>query len=130
MNTSWLVSMVTLSDNFVSEFQIKVNYSRYRLLQILSIYSALIIRQEDAGKARIALRPKLKFSEWLRYDILLSIMAKVLPNRFRTYWFLRVQAASGSHTEVFMPKVEGKFETILDVFKRVDQKAPEDAALR
>jgi len=127
MNTSWLISMETLAVNFADEFNIKVNYARYRLIQTLSIYSRLIVGQERATKASVLLCKKLHFGEWLRYGLKLYIIAKIVPKSYRARLFFRIQEASGSHPDVHMPQVEGKFKTILDVFKEVDPKRFEDS---
>lgn len=36
--TSWLIAMDTLKNNYGQEFKLRVNYNRYRYLQIISIY--------------------------------------------------------------------------------------------
>jgi glycosyltransferase involved in cell wall biosynthesis len=127
MNTSWLISMETLTANFADEFDIEVNYARYRLIQTLSIYSGLIVGRESATKASVLLREKMRFGEWLRYGLMLYAIAKIAPKRYRTRLFFRVQAASGSHPDAHMPTVEGKFNTILDVFEQVDPKRCEES---
>ena len=127
MNTSWLISMETLAANFADEFDIEVNYTRYRIVQILSIYSGLIAGRESAAKASVLLREKMRFGEWLRYGLLLYTIAKIAPKRYRARLSRRVKAASGSHPAVHMPTVEGKFTTILDVFEQVDQKRCEES---
>jgi len=120
MNTSWLISMQTLMDNFAREFPIKVNYARYRLLQIVSLYAASIMNRDSSRKADELLSKKMRFSEWLRYGVGLSMIARIAPERYRPYLAARVMAASGSHPAAIMPVIEGKFTTILDVFDRVD----------
>jgi len=120
MNTSWLISMETIANNFSKEFGLKVNYARYRFIQICSIYAGVIIGRDSIKKARALLREKMHFGEWLRYGLMLSIIAKFTPERYRMNISRRVQFASGSHPGVFMPIVAGEFNTILDVFEQVD----------
>lgn len=116
MNTSWLISMETLAVNFAGELDIKVNYARYRLIQILAVYEGLLTGR-NVGKVYRQLRKKMHLSEWLRYSLLLSAIKKIAPKRYHAFI-----EASRSHPEVPpMPKVEGTFHTILDVF---NQNAP------
>lgn len=119
MNTSWLISMETLFVNFGEELDIKVNYDRYRLIQIFAIFAGLLM-ERNAGKAYPQLKKKMRFSEWLRYGLLLSILARTAPEHYRPFLYRRIQAVAGSHPKTPMPKVDGKFHTILDVFKQVD----------
>ena len=114
MNTSWLVSMETLAVNFGREMDIKVNYARYRLIQILAIYDGMITGR-NVGKAYKQLKNKMHFSESLRYELILPIIKRISPKRYQAFL-----ASSGSHPGVHMPEVEGEFHTILDVFEQVD----------
>ena len=114
MNTSWLISMETLAVNFGREMDIKVNYARYRLIQILAIYDGMLTGR-NVGKAYKQLKNKMHFSEWLRYELILPIIKRISPKLYQAFL-----GSSGSHPGVHMPKVEGKFQTILDVFEHVD----------
>lgn len=115
MNTSWLFSMETLAVNFGRELGIEVNYARYRLIQILAIYDGMFMGR-NVGQAYRQLRKKMRFSEWLRYGFMFSVIRRVVPNR----WYQVFLAASRSHPEVHMPNVKGTFQTILDVFEQID----------
>lgn len=120
MNTSWLISMETLAVNFANESDFVVNYARYRLVQIFSIYAGLIMRRESAKKAYRQLKGRMSFVEWLRFGLLLSATAKVVPKRYRSGLSNWLQVASGSHPRYSMPVVDGKFNTIIDVFEQVE----------
>ncbi len=129
MNTSWLISMETLAVNFGGELDIKVNYDRYRRIQIVSIYAGLLAGS-SAGKAYHLLRKKMHLNEWLRYGFVLSfiaVLARIVPKRYRFHLASRVQATTGSHLANPMPEVVGNFHTILDVFEKVD---PESYAVK
>lgn len=119
MNTSWLVSMETLAKNFDEELGVKVNYARYRLIQIFAIYGG-ILAGKNVGKAYHLLKEKISFTEWLRYGLALCAMTKITPMRYRLYLSIRIQAASGSHPASYMPEVKGDFKTILDVFDQIN----------
>ncbi len=120
MNTSWLISMETLAVNFAAAFNLKVNYTRYRLLQIFSVYSGLLMGKEEAEKMRPVLHEKMRWNELLSYRLPLSFLAAITPKRYRTYLANLLIGLTGSHPAVPMPAVEGKFNTMLDVFERVD----------
>lgn len=125
MNTSWLISMETLAVNFGRELDIRVNYARYRLVQIFAIYAGLI-GGKSTGKAYSQLKKKMSLGEWLRYGIPLSALATLarMAPRYKTYLSSRINASSGSHPGTPMPEVRGAFVTMLDVFEQVDPSSP------
>lgn len=114
MNTSWLISMETLAVNFSGELDLKANYVRYRLIQILAVYDGFLTGR-NVGKVYRQLMKKMHFSEWLRYGFMLLVIKRIAPKRYHA--FLEV---SRSHSEVHMPDLDGKFQTILDVFEQID----------
>lgn len=125
MNTSWLVSMETLAVNFGGEPDIRVNYERYRLIQIFAIYAGLI-GGKNTGKAYASLKRKMSPGEWMRYGIPLSalaILARMAP-RYKAYLSYRLNAITGSHPDTPMPEVKGAFMTMLDVFEQIDPSSP------
>ena len=118
--------METFAVNFTDEFAIKVNYARYRLVQIFAIYAGLIVGKEGAKKVFKQLRKKMRLGEWLRFGLLLTAIARVAPKRYRVYLAHRVGAAAASHPDGFMPSIAGNFHTILDVFEQVDPNGYEE----
>lgn len=127
MNTSWLISMETIAVNFGKEYSIKVNYARYRLIQIYAIYAGLLMGS-NAGKVYRELKKKMSISEWLRYGCILTVfvaIARMAPVRIREALSRRLQGASGSHPWTPMPAVVGKYQTILNVFEQVDPESYE-----
>ncbi len=121
MNTTWLLSMETLMSDFGKEFAIKVNYARYRLIQIFAIYAGLLINK-DLEKIYQELKKKMHFDEWLRYGLILSTINRIAPDQSRGDISLRIQRVSGSHPASHMPEIEGTFQTILDVFEHIDER--------
>ena len=104
--------------NFGDELGISVNYARYRLIQILAVHTGYLAGN-SVGKVRRELREKLKFGEWLRYVLLLSMAKMIAPKRYELFL-----EASRSHPEAHpMPEVDGHFESILDVFNKVECKS-------
>jgi hypothetical protein len=119
MNTSWLIAMETLFVNFGRELDIKVNYARYRLIQICAIYDGLLTGR-SVGKAYRQLRKKMRLGEWLRYGLILTIKARMAKDEERAALSRWLQATADTHPASPMPKLKGTFHTILDVYERVD----------
>lgn len=125
MNTSWLLSMETLAQNFGGESDVRVNYRRYRFLQICAVYSGLILRKAGANASLTELRRRMTVAERLFYDLplaLVVLMASILPGRYRELMASMVIRATGSHPAHASENIEGKFATILDVFEGVSPK--------
>lgn len=118
MNTSWLIAMETLSTNFGHETEIKVNYARYRLVQIYAVFAGAILGKKGAGTVLRQLIRKMTLAEWVRYGWLLAPVF-ITPTRYRRLVVHRIAAASGSHPGSPMPDIPGSFKTIIDVFEQV-----------
>ena len=119
MNTSWLVSMQTLALNLSKEFDLKVHYSRYRYIQICSVYEGLIMGRKSARCIYRQLKEKMTIGERVFYGLPLSFLAKISHGLLRTTISNRIISSTGSHPKIHMPKVEGEFKTILDVYEQV-----------
>lgn len=122
MNTSWLVSMETLTNNFGVESNISVNYDRYRLLQICAVFARLILGKCDAQSTILDLRNSMTIRERVFYDVPLSMVWTIslaLPRRYRAFLAKQVVSITGSHAKLHSPKIEGKYGTILEVFEQV-----------
>ena len=125
MNTSWLLSMETLVQNFGGESNLRVNYRRYRFLQICAVYSGLILGKARANASLIDLRSRMTVAERVLYDLPLAVVAMIaltLPLRYRELIASMVIRATGSHPAHASANIEGRFTTILDVFENVSPK--------
>jgi glycosyltransferase involved in cell wall biosynthesis len=120
MNTSWLVSMETLVRNFASEFNIKVSYKRYRLIQICSVYAAFLSQGKNVKKVFNELKNKVNLYEKIRFGLFLHPIIKIIPIRFRNTFANKLAGLVNSHPAIFMPDIKGEFKTILDVFDQVN----------
>ena len=121
MNNSWLLSMETLANNFGEGGEIRVNYDRYRLLQICAVFAGAILGKQGAQSAVQELQGRMTLRERLLYGMPLSVvaaMSPVLPERYRAFLAKLIIYATGSHPRLFSPRIEGKFSTILDVFEQ------------
>lgn len=122
MNTSWLLSMETLSNNFGEKGNISVNYDRYRLLQICAVFAGAALGKSDARSTVRKLRGQMTVRERVLCDIPLSFvaaMSRIFPERYRAFFAKLIIFATRSHPRLVSPKIEGKFNTILDVFEQI-----------
>ena len=123
MNTSWLLSMETLVQNFAEKENLKINYDRYRLLQICAVYVGLMLGKNGAKSAVSDLRSRMTLREQILYGVPLSIlvaMTLIVPKRYHAFIANRINIATGSHPTPFFPQFEVKFITILDVFEKIE----------
>jgi glycosyltransferase involved in cell wall biosynthesis len=119
MNTSWLLSMVLLAKKFVSFPELQPNYTRYRLLQICSVFADLINDKPEARQAYEELRPLLSDREWEEYGAPFLQSSIETPESQKREVAQRIQKTAKSHPEVVMPNIGGEFSTIIDVFEYV-----------
>ncbi len=124
MNTSWLLSMETLARNFYNSENLRVNYDRYRFLQICAVYSGLMLGKESARSIISDLKRGMTLREQILYGVPLSIVVAIsliLPKRYGKIFAKKIFKATDSHTRKFSPfKIEGNFTTILEVFEKID----------
>ena len=116
MNTSWLISMETLAE----KFGLKVQYSRYRYIQACVVYAGVILGKDKAKQVYLQLKRKLTVGERVRYGMLFSLLSKVAPKRYRPALSDKILSSADSHPACYMPNLKGKFNTILEVFERVN----------
>lgn len=116
MNTSWLIAMETLAETY----GLTVNYARYRELQIRAVYAGLCQEKGWAQAVYRLLIPNMSLIEVIRYQLLYWSLMKLVPHRFLPALGQRILEGAASHPKIHMPKVEGEFSTILDVFEGVD----------
>ena len=127
MNTSWLLSMETLAQNFGKDRKLKVNYDRYRLLQICAVFVELMESKCNAKSAVYTLKSRMTLREQIIYGVPLSIlvaMVLIVPKHQQHASIgRRVIRATGSHTRCGTSREEVstiKFNTILDVFEKIE----------
>ena len=122
MNTSWLFSMETLVQNFGNEMTIKVNYNRYRFLQICAVYVGLVLDRQGNKSVISSLKRKVTMREQIFYVLPLScitVLSLVIPKRYHASIVSRIINATGSHLLYIHPQIKGKYSTILDVFEKI-----------
>jgi len=128
MNTSWLFSMETLKNNFSDVNSIRVNYSRYRYLQISAVYAGVILGKEEARDSLKAIKGKLLPVELALYILPLTalrLLSVAVPKKYRVYIANLILRISASHPRGSSANIPGEFRNILDVFDKVDPMNPE-----
>lgn len=121
MNTSWLVALETVKENFDREFPLRVDYNRYRLLQVLHQYKRVISGESVRTEQFQEMSKALSWSEKATYLPSLTSLAyctRMLPKSY----IQRIQQSiiSLSHPTYTMKKIEGNFENILAVYSKVN----------
>jgi hypothetical protein len=122
MNTSWLFSMETLVQNFGKEMSIRVNYNRYRFLQICAVYTGLLLNRQVTKSVISSLKSKVTIREKIFYGVPLSCISAlslVIPKRYHISIASRIIRTTGSHLQYIHPQIQGKYTTILDVFEKI-----------
>ena len=116
MNTCWLIAMKMLSENY----RLSVKQSRYRELQIRSVFNALFTQETFELSTIKELRKKLSFFELFRYYLPFKFLYHYLPKEKYHQIAETIMRAGHSHDGANMVDIEGHFETILDVYDQFD----------
>lgn len=128
MNTSWLLAMELLKRNYVDdcrEHGLRVNYRRYRFLQIHCVYNGYHAGGTHSRSQITALRKSMKPWEIALLGPTLSIGAyvvRLLRGRasFLISFFSKIVTP---YPRVNFRYLDGEFRNILDVFERVNPTA-------
>jgi glycosyltransferase involved in cell wall biosynthesis len=128
MNTSWLLAMELLKRNYGSdcrEHGLRVNYRRYRFLQIHSVYHGYYTGGTHSRAQIIALRKSMKQWEITLLGPALAIgiyVIRLLRGRtsFPISFFSRIVTP---YPRVNFRYYDGKFRNILEVFEQVNPSA-------
>jgi hypothetical protein len=123
MNTSWLLSMETIKRNYGAEFDLRVDYSQYRLLQVLQVFARYSMDKQQAMADFVKLWKLMSAKERLMYGAGLRILCNVialLPKKLRKKVMNRLIASVGTYPQYNPKRIEGQFANILDVFEKID----------
>jgi glycosyltransferase involved in cell wall biosynthesis len=129
MNTSWLVAMETVCMNGGSQAGLRVNYHRYRLLQIIRVYAWFALDREAGAPVVRELWDRLGVLEKLLGMVcwLVAVMAWLLPRLRREQAVNLLFVATGISISYFPKKIPGRYRNILEVHELVD---PRSSAVR
>lgn len=119
MNTSWLQAMESVKQNFSSEFPLKVNYKKYRFLQMLQSLKNYGCSNHIKKRDLIKLIESLFWWEIIPYMFLVftTISLKIcLPKNFRTR-VLNKLSGMFSHPRLGPATyAQGNYKNMLEVF--------------
>lgn len=116
MNTSWLIAMEFVRKHTEKEFNLKVNYQRYRIVQIAQTYGDVILDKDGSHDVWNALYDALTDEE---IETIVNPMLENTKNVgqddiSKAYQFVLDVAAS--HPAVDMPDEPVQFIRLLDVY--------------
>lgn len=118
--SSWLLAMETVKYNYGEEFKLKVNYRKYRFLQVIYHYKLFASQEGFEAKNLIEMAKSLFWWEKLIYLIPFYLIAQYV--RMHSQKEVREGMAhnmtiSFSHPQYTMKRIEGQFYNILKVFE-------------
>lgn len=114
MNTSWLLAMNALACNY----NLTVNISRYRELQIRSVLSKYLSSTNPSKISIRKCRSKLTIFEYIWYILPFEVLNYVLPKSFSKQRAQDIILKGDSHPCSPMPEISTKFGNMLDVFNK------------
>ncbi len=124
INTSWLLAMDVLTANYPSDVPMRVNYRRYRTLQIVYMWRKHCVEGPLTVDEIQDFTASLYWWEQLLYRAavsLLPLVAKLLPVRLRRRALNRVAREVDkqlAQLPVWAPKpIAGNFSSVVDVFQ-------------
>ncbi len=118
-NASWLFALETVKNNYGNEFDLHVNYCRYRFLQTMHVMEKIGGDNEQTTPELTTLWSCLSICEKLCYGYFLKIVSS-LPQRARKKVLKRIGAAVGTHPHYKAKRMNGSFQNILDVYEQID----------
>jgi glycosyltransferase involved in cell wall biosynthesis len=129
-NTSWLLAMVALEANFGRETGVRVDYRRYRLLQIIHAYKNYYLdRRLTAGEFGEVAR-LMQPAERVLYGVPMRAVfsgLRLIPTRMQQWIATRLRVAIGQYSGLGAIRHQNAFRSVLDVFEAVDPLADDGA---
>jgi len=123
MNTSWLIAMETIKNNFVPAGKIKLNYSRYRFLQTVHTYRNNYNKKTPGTKKQLTeLKNQLSIKEKLLFLMPLSAyynVIRLMPNLSSNILIKHLVNRIASHPPGNLKKVDVQCSNVLEVFKKI-----------
>jgi hypothetical protein len=122
MNISWLLAMETVKKNFGREYALKVNYKKFRFLQVLHQYKKYACREGLYLRDMIVFVKSLFLWEKFAYFIpfLIALFIRKRSNGEKNRIWATQMAYAFSHPTHGIPKqFPGKYTNILDVFEQI-----------
>jgi len=119
MNTSWLLAMETIKLNYKEEIVLEVNYTKYRMLQVLHSLKKFACFEQTKMSDLLKLAKDLFWWERIAYLIpfFISIIIRYQPKKSLSKRCATRMAYRFSHPRLGPSKnIAGEYNNILDVF--------------
>ena len=123
VNTCWLIAMETIKVRYGGEFPLRVNYFRYRLLQIANVHKNYFINHNVTSAQLREQQRQLRLWERILLSGGLSAAFTVvglIPTQSRVRLIDWLRRLMGQCPENKAPASEEHYNTIMDVFERVN----------
>ncbi len=119
MNTSWLMAMETVRYNFGMDYFLKVNYKKYRFLQVLNHLKKIATKETEIKDLWKIIRCMFWWEKlFYLIPILIAFYIRLYPRKSRTITWVNKMLYKFSHPTLDTPKVFSvKYSNILDVYK-------------
>jgi len=118
-NASWLFALETVKINYGNDYDLHVNYCRYRFLQTMHVIESNGGDKKRTASKLMTLWSRLSIWEKLGYGYLLKIVSS-LPQKVRRKVLKRISAAVGTHPHYKSKRINGTFLNILNVYDQID----------
>jgi len=129
-NTSWLLAMVALEKNFGPETGVRVDYQRYRLLQLIHAYKNYYLDRRltasEFGEVTRLMRPTERLVYGVPMRTLFTVL-RLIPAWLQEGIATRLRTAIGQYAGLGAIQEEKSFRTVLDVFEAMDPVADDPA---
>ena len=127
MNTSWLFAMEAIKANYGLEFNLRVNYRRYRFLQIFYMFNLYYVAKQCSKKEFRELLSKMRLWERILYgsSLWLSLkIVKLIPSTSVHKIGRYVLKLIGQYPTYAIKTGDIKYNNILEVFEKIDPAQP------
>lgn len=123
MNISWLWAMEAVWINFGKEYGLRINYYKFRLLQVLCQLKKYICCEGLCLRDLFDFAKRLFFWEKVAYLIpfLIALLIRIFPKNRYGKAFARKMVYAFSHPVYGAPKqFPGNYRSIMDVFEKMN----------
>ena len=124
MNTSWLIAMETIYTNFKNEMTLKVNYKRYRLLQIFAFYTKYYFGKVKVKSQKTDFWNSMNPLEQVLFGIPLmivcSLVALIFSKRYQQLFGKLLMRTLRVYSRFPYQIISEKYTTMVEVFENID----------
>lgn len=127
MNTFWLLAMETITLNYGARFGLRVNYRRYRFLQLMSIYRQRYFTKTLSREQWLDFHRRLHLGERLLYGSTYRLAAMTwarVPETVRTRVAGIVSRVAGHYPAPERDERATGYRNILEVFESIGPVRP------